>query len=196
MSRYDAGDVYCYPDSSVLRNKANLTDQAALDAFEADISAVRMLELGENPVQGQFNLAHLQAIHHAIFQDVYDWAGQLRTVDISRGSSRFANVMQIEPYAQVVFSALAKENWLKGCAPEHMAGRLAHYLSEINALHPFREGNGRAQRVFAAQLAARSGYMLDYSDLTQEQVYAAMASAFHGNEQPLAALLEQRLSPM
>lgn len=193
MSRYDAGDAYCYPGSDVLRNKANLTDQAALDAFEADITAARLLQLSQQPLDGTLDLAHLLRIHHAIFQDVYDWAGQLRTVDISRGTSRFANVRQIVPYAQAMFTKLASEQWLQKCGREDFAKRLAHYLSEINALHPFREGNGRAQRAFASQLAMRAGYALDYTGLTQETMYPVMATAFAGNEQPLADLLAHRV---
>ena len=79
MSRYDAADTYVYPGTEVLRNKADIRDQVALDAFEADASALRMLELVEKPIQGAFDLKHLCEIHAHLFQDVYDWAGQLRT---------------------------------------------------------------------------------------------------------------------
>ncbi|MDP3653532.1 MAG: Fic family protein [Rhodoferax sp.] len=91
MSRYDGSDSYAYPGTEVLRNKADIRDQIALDAFEADATAVRMLELIDNPVQGVFDFQHLCAIHRHLFQDVYHWAGEMRTVDISRGNSRFAN---------------------------------------------------------------------------------------------------------
>lgn len=194
MSRYDARDTYCYPGSSVLRNTAGLTDQASLDAFEADITAARLLELSQHPPAGTFDLEHLRKIHRAIFRDVYDWAGELRTVDISRGENRFANVRQITPYAQSVFAALAKERFLRGLQPSKFSVRLAHYLSEINALHPFREGNGRVQRAFAAQLAAQAGYAIDYDGLSQEEMYSAMAAAFTGDEQPLTLLLRNRIA--
>ncbi len=88
MSRYSAIDHYVYPDTAVLRNKAGLKDQQALDAFEADVTALCMLELIDAPVQGNFDLAHLCAIHRHIFQDVYEWAGEIRTVDMSREGSR------------------------------------------------------------------------------------------------------------
>lgn len=196
MTRYDGHDTYCYPGCSVLRNKADLTNQTELDAFEADITAVRLVELGENPVEGQFDLQHLQRIHYALFQDVYEWAGEIRTVDISRQKSRFANARHLESYAQSLFGELAKERRLKDCNIDQAAQRLAHYLSEINAIHPFREGNGRTQRVFIAQLAQGAGYRLDYSDLEQELVYSAMEAAFHGDEKPLANLIRQRLSEL
>ena len=77
MSRYDAIDDYVYPGTTVLRNKAGIQDQAALDAFEADATAVRMLELLEQPIPGTYDFAHLCAMHRHLFQDVYEWAGEL-----------------------------------------------------------------------------------------------------------------------
>jgi len=193
MSRYDADDTYCYPGTDVLRNKAEITNAEDLDAYEGELSTLRSIEILENPVAGQFNLAHLQRIHLALFQDVYDWAGEIRTVDISRGNSRFANVRFIEAAANDIFNKLARENWLKGLDADALSKRLAHYLSEINALHPFREGNGRVQRIFISQLSQSAGYQLDYSDLEQEQIYRAMELAFNGDESILANLILERL---
>jgi cell filamentation protein len=193
MSRYDADDTYCYPGTDVLRNKAEITDAQDLDAYEGELSTLRSIEILENPVLGQFDLAHLQRIHLALFQDVYDWAGKIRTVDISRGNSRFANIRFIESAANDIFNRLARENWLKGLDVEALSKRLAHYLSEINALHPFREGNGRVQRIFISQLSQSAGYQLDYSDLEQEQIYQAMELAFNGDESILANLILERL---
>jgi len=193
MSRYDADDTYCYPGTDVLRNKAEITNAEDLDAYEGELSTLRSIEILENPVAGQFDLAHLQRIHLALFQDVYDWAGEIRTVDISRGNSRFANVRFIEAAANDIFNKLARENWLKGLDADALSTRLAHYLSEINALHPFREGNGRVQRIFISQLSQSAGYQLDYSDLEQEQIYRAMELAFNGDESLLANLILERL---
>ena len=193
MSRYDADDTYCYPGTDVLRNKAEITDAEDLDAYEGELSTLRSIEILENPIAGQFDLAHLQRIHLSLFQDVYDWAGKIRTVDISRGNSRFANVRFIESAANEIFNKLARENWLKGLDAVALSKRLAHYLSEINALHPFREGNGRVQRIFISQLSQSAGYQLDYSDLEQEQIYRAMEVAFNGDESLLANLILERL---
>ena len=163
MSRYDADDVYCIPGTAVLKNKAGITDQDQLDEYEGDFTAIRLLELTQNPVEGSFDLAHLCKIHQYLFQDVYEWAGEVRTVDIIRGDSRFCNVRHIQSYSNTVFSALAAEKYLVNLEPKVFANRLAHYLSEINAIHPFREGNGRVQRLFISQLAEQAGYSLDYS---------------------------------
>lgn len=82
MSRYDADDTYCYSGTDVLRNKAEITNAEDLEAYEGELSTLRSIEILENPIAGQFDLAHLQRIHLALFQDVYDWAGKIRTVDI------------------------------------------------------------------------------------------------------------------
>ena len=193
MSRYDADDTYCYPGTDVLRNKAEITNAEDLDAYEGELSTLRSIEILESPIASQFDLAHLQRIHLALFQDVYDWAGKIRTVDISRGNSRFANVRFIESAANDIFNKLAHENWLEGLDADSLSKRLAHYLSEINALHPFREGNGRVQRIFISQLSHSAGFQLDYSDLEQEQIYQAMELAFNGDESILANLILERL---
>ena len=189
MSRYDADDVYCLPGTALLKNKAGITDQALLDQYEADFTTVRLLELAQNSIQGVFDLAHLCKTHEYLFQDIYEWAGEIRRVDIIRGDSRFCNVRQIQAYADTVFSSLKAENHLKGLSKEIFAARIAHYLSEINAIHPFREGNGRVQRLFISQLGENAGYSLDYSTLNQAKIYSAMEAAFFGNENPLSVLI-------
>lgn len=191
MSRYDGSDSYTYPDSDVLKNKAGLHAQSALDAFEADTTAIRLLELSEYPIPGKFDLPHLQAIHRHLFQDVYDWAGQLRTVDISKGNSRFGNCGMIESYLGQQLQKIAGENFLIAQAPEAFIRRLAHYMGEINAAHPFREGNGRVQRAFCAQLAEQAGYFIDFAEVGRDEMVAAMIASFHGNNQPLESLLER-----
>ena len=110
MSRYDADSVYCYPGSPVLKNKLGFTDQSELEAFESDMSASRLVALDLEPIPGNFDLAHLQAIHFALFQDIYDRAGKIRTVDISRENSHFANIRMIDSAAKAVFSNLVKEH--------------------------------------------------------------------------------------
>lgn len=191
MSRYDGSDSYTYPDSEILKNKADLHEQAALDAFEADATAIRLLEMIEHPVPGNFGLAHLQAIHRQLFQDVYDWAGQLRTVDISKGGSRFGNCGMIGGYLEQQLAKISSENFLNGLAPDSFIKRLAHYMGEINAAHPFREGNGRVQRAFCAQLAEQAGYFIDFDEVSRDEMYAAMIASFHGDNKPLESLLER-----
>ena len=191
MSRYAGTDKYTYPDSGVLINKADIRDQAALDAFEADATSVRLLELHEQPIDGKFDLEHLCAIHRHLFQDVYEWAGETRTIDISKGTSRFANWPLIDSYLGKQLAALTNEKFLRSLPPEQFIERLAHTMAEINATHPFREGNGRVQRAFCAQLADRAGYFIDFADVESDEMIGAMIASFHGDNQRLVALLNR-----
>lgn len=196
MSRYSVDDDYCYPGTSVLRNKLNYQDQESLDRFEADITTLRMIELLESPITGNFDLSHLQKIHFHIFQDVYHWAGEIRTVDISRGESRFANQLYIKSSAAKLFEKLARDNRLLGLDINIFAEKAAYYLSEINAIHPFREGNGRAQRAFIAQLCNQAGYLFDYSDVEPAEFLKAMINAFNGDENLLGKIVRRSLTPV
>ncbi|HEY6529056.1 MAG TPA: Fic family protein [Cellvibrionaceae bacterium] len=185
------GEHYKYPGTEVLINKANLRTQHDLDAFEADVTAVRLLELIERPIEGVFNLPHLQAIHRHIFQDVYEWAGELRQADIQKGGSHFGNWVRFPRYLTKKLDCINQENFLQNLTPAAFISRLAHFMSEINPAHPFIEGNGRSQRAFCAQLADQAGYFVDFEFVEQEEMIRVMIASFKGNEDPLAKVLER-----
>ncbi len=160
MSKYSSHDPYLDPASGVLKNRLGITDDTALEQAEAALVATRSYELAQTPLKGRFDLAHLQAIHGYLFGDVYTWAGQLRTIDISKGENMFAHHTHIQSAATPIFQQLEQEKHLAGLTPAAFSDRAAHYLGELNALHPFREGNGRAQREFLSHLADANGYYI------------------------------------
>ena len=138
-------DPYVYPGTSVLRNRFGVRDAGELARRERDASCAEILALLDSPLPGRYDLAHLQAFHRRIFGGVYEWAGELRSVAIAK-VDLFALPMHIAPYLSGVLAQLPGERFLKGMPADRLADRLAHYLAEINAVHPFREGNGRTQR--------------------------------------------------
>ncbi len=172
MSGARGGNLYEYPNG-VLRNKLGITDGSLLAQAEASYTLIRLSELASQPIAGNLDLAHLQAIHRYIFQDVYDWAGQIRLVDIQKGSSYFAHYSYIISQATALFTRLAQEHYLRGLPPDAFTQRAAYYLGEINVLHPFREGNGRTQRVFFSELARQAGYALDWTQISAQQMINA-----------------------
>jgi cell filamentation protein len=194
MSRYSDSDPYLNPATHVLINRLGITDESTLEQTEAALVATRSYELLQTPLKGRFDLAHLQAIHKHLFGDLYEWAGQLRTIDISKGVNRFANHMQIESAAVPIFQQLAKENHLAGLEAEAFSGRAAYYLAELNALHPFREGNGRAQREFISHLAHANGYYVAWENMAPADLLAATIASFHGDISGLAAFIRRNLS--
>lgn len=141
---FEQDSIYCYPDSFILKNKLNIREQDVLEEAERNITALRILELKEKPLKGILNFKYLQKLHKYIFGDIYSWAGKLRSVNITKGNM-FCDCKFIVQIADEIFEQLKHENYLKMCSEEDMPERLAYYLSEINALHSFREGNGRAQ---------------------------------------------------
>jgi cell filamentation protein len=156
----------------------------------------RTIECSYRPVQGAFDSSHLKAIHHYLFQDVYEWAGKFRTVNMGRsGQIVFAHFGQIEPYLANVFQQLATEKHLRGCDLEEFVKRAAYYLGEINAVHPFREGNGRSQREFIRQLAERAGFEVSWQRVERTRLYEASEISFvRGDNGPLSNLLRGALT--
>ena len=174
---YDWDSKYCYPNSFILINKLGIQDSKALNEAEREITAMRVSQIKENPCKGNFDLKHLQAIHKFIFRDVYEWAGKIRTVNIAKGN-QFCNCMYIESGSQPIFEKLKEEKYLLGTPPEAICDKLAYYLGEINVIHPFREGNGRAQRVFIESLAHVAGYNVDFTSISSTDMIEASADAF------------------
>jgi fido (protein-threonine AMPylation protein) len=193
MSRYSGHDHYLDPASGVLKNRFGITDTATLEASEADLVAARSRELSLAPLKGRFDLAHLQAIHRYLFGDVYDWAGQLRTIDISKGGFLFAHHAHIGSAAVPIFQKLAEEKYLAGLGPAAFSERAGHYLGELNALHPFREGNGRAQREFVSHLARATGYYIAWKNVKQAEMLEASIDSFKGDTSRLAAIIRENL---
>lgn len=186
----ESSDPYLYPGTSVLRNRRGLRDANLLDEFEASATQRRLIELFIHPTKGTFNLAHLQAIHRYIFQDLYDWAGQFRTVNISKGGNLFGSAQFIEMALGSTLDKLPRENFLRGLDREHFAERCGWYFGEINAIHPFREGNGRAQREFLRQLAAQAGYQLDWRQVDRDTMTAASRESFStGDNSSMVAII-------
>lgn len=177
---YDAiEDPYTYKNSTVLVNKLDLHDQAELDAFEAEISSAR----AEEPLPGgALDFTHYRAIHHHLFQDVYDWAGQIRTVRISKAGNPFCFLEHIEEQAQKLFGELRADDHLRNLDPPMFSDKAAHFLAELNAIHAFREGNGRSQLTFFAVLADHAGHALDLNKLDPDEMLAAMIDSFEGDE--------------
>ena len=180
---YDAvADPYCYPGTTVLKNIPDLHDQAALDEFEAVITAQR----ADEPLpEVSLSIAQYKAIHHHLFQDVYAWAGKFRTVRIGKDGSAFCYPENIDREMKRLFAALKHERYFKDLSRVDFATEAAGFLSALNAIHPFREGNGRTQTTFLALLAVRAAHPLDLNRLESEKFLAAMVASFKGNDAPL-----------
>lgn len=164
---------YCYPGTDILKNKMDYKDQDLLKSVETIMTGVRIMELQKKPITGSFDLKHLQKIHKYMFQDVYPFAGKLREENIAKGAFQFAHVSFLKEQATELFKQLKNENTLKGLKIDEFSNKAAHYMAEINVLHPFREGNGRTQREFIRCLAVSNGYSLEWERVRKEDVFNA-----------------------
>ncbi|WP_372424948.1 Fic/DOC family protein [Salinarimonas chemoclinalis] len=190
---YDAqNDPYCYPGTTILINKLDLRDQAALDAFEEEMVLTR----GEEALPtGRLTVRHYSAVHRHLFQDVYGWAGEIRTVRTGRDGNWFCYPEHIEKQLKHLFGWLSGQNRLVDLAREEFVSGATHFLSELNAIHAFREGNGRAQMVFMAELARRAGHPLHLDRLDRERFIPAMIASFQSGTEPLALQLDELTRP-
>ena len=184
-------DPYLDPHTGVLTNLIGARTATELAAAEADLVAVRTLQLWRHPPAPTRDLVELQAIHRHLFQDVYPWAGQLRTVDLRKtvpGAQPFLPVSMITRSAGFVFDQLRQDRYLQHLNRDRFIERLAYHYDQVNYLHPFREGNGRTQRFFFDRLSVAAGWWLDWTQITGAVNDAASRAAAEDHD--LAALQE------
>ncbi len=185
-----------YPNSSVFVNKLGIKDSKELANLEADLTLLRAEEYRSSPQNSPFDLSLLQQIHHQLFGDLYNWAGQLRNYDIQKDICIFTPHKEIEYYADKLYSQLKEESFLDGLNQPDFIQRLAYYYDATNRLHPFPEGNGRTQRLFIEHLAVISDYEIDWSLVQQWRINEIAVQSFKGNIEPTVFMFEDIVAPI
>ncbi len=194
MSGGFANDPHTERGSECPKNRFGLTDYCLLQPVERTFVLRRAVQLEATPEPGNFDIPHLKSIHRFLFQDVFPWAGDFRVVTISKGNSPFAPWQHIESSLADLLARLRQEQFLCGIDAAALIARSAFYLGELNAIHPFREGNGRTQREFIRQLALGAGHPLSWAGFTQQQMTdASIQSHLKGDHSALASILKAAL---
>lgn len=180
---YDAfDDPYAYSGSTVLQNLLDIHDPFQLEAFELEISTLR----AEEPLpQGDFDAPHYCRIHHHLFQDVYAWAGKYRTVRTAKGGNSFCYPEYIEREMNALCNRFQNGQRFSNCGSSQFATLAAEFLGELNAIHPFREGNGRSQLVFIGLIGQTFGHPFHFERLKKDSFLSAMIASFAGRLDPL-----------
>jgi len=188
---YDAfDDPYSYPGTSVLINRLDLRDPSLLEAFEAEIFALRT----EEPLpRGEFDSAHYCSVHHHLFQDVYEWAGKYRTVRTSKGGNAFCYPEHIPAQMDALFRSIRSGEAFFGKSQGEFLEETARFLGELNAIHPFREGNGRTQLAFLGLIGATANHPFAFERIDRNSFLPAMIESFLGRLGPLATELGKLL---
>lgn len=188
--------TYCYLGTSVLKNRLNIHDRDQLLTAETKLAAVRLYQLYEKPVRGEFDYSHLCRVHHHIFQDLYDWAGETRTVNIAK-TSLFCLVQFMPDYSRSIFPAYYNDCVHVKNDIESFIHVFTEHYADLNALHPFREGNGRSQREFARELCLACGYRFDLRCTNHDEMLAAsIESLDKGSNERLEAIFRKCVLPL
>ena len=176
----DSSSDRCYPGTSCLMNKFDIRDAQKLDELESSIVYGKLALLQHVPITGSFDFAHYKRIHQFLFCDLYDWAGQIRDVDLFKKGTAFVPASDIEQCADALFGRL------QTFRPENLSRReiienIADFYNTLNMLHPFREGNGRTQRVFFTQwVTQKLGWHLDLVATNPDELMIATIYAAQG----------------
>ena len=176
----DPVSANCYPGTAVLINKFDIQDEEKLNEIESVIASARYAEWLNAPQSATFDFEHYKAIHRYLFSDLYDWAGEVRSVDISKKGTRFTPANKIEKQAESIFRRLRERNHFKGLPRDEFVEELVDFYCITNLLHPFREGNGRAQRLFLTQLIRNAGCDINFADMDTDLLMIATIKAANG----------------
>ena len=185
----------CYEGTSCLINKLDIRDEKQLTIVESHITLAKISILQQNPINGNFDFEHYKLIHKFIFEDLYDWAGIPRTVDISKKGTLFVNAKNIDEIAEACFLRLKNQNYFKNLDLEEFIEKITDFYCSTNILHPFREGNGRTQRVFLSQLSHNAGFEMDFTKIDTDTLMLATIHAANGVDTYLKDALREVISP-
>lgn len=178
----------------ILQNKLGIKDKFTLNKAERIYIAIRIIELRKQHFR-TFSFNTLKNMHKYIFQDIYSWAGTTRNVNISKGNTIFCLIENINPYSNSIFQELKANNYFKNLSINDFCKKSADLFGDINALHPFREGNGRTQREFFYHLALNAGYNLDLNFLNKDEYILASINSISGNNKNMEKLMQSIIKP-
>lgn len=190
MDKYsDGGGHGCYPGTSTLINLLDIRSETELAAAERDITECCAAEIEFSPPP--YNLSYLCDIHRALFKDIYPWAGTLRSVDLSKGDTHFCHAQYLQAEADKLFAHLAALGFLEGLERHHLVAAVAEFYGDINMLHPFREGNGRTQRIMFEHLVVNAGFEIYWDDVSAGEWVAANIAAVVCDYGPLSRIFQR-----
>lgn len=177
MKYYPPSNHIYYENSDVPINKLDIHDSQLLHELEREL-LLQSYEYFHTKLTDAtcFDENYLKSIHKHLFDTLYTWAGEYRTVNISKGTSMFCPYMNLDAFSADIFKQLEKENYLRDYEDPELvkkfADRLAYYMCELIVLHPFNEGNGRSLRLFFDMITTYNGYeYIDYADTLVDDAF-------------------------
>lgn len=193
-------DPYVYPGTNILKNKFDIQDVQKLYETERAVTMFKLaLYRKQNTIDKfyKFDVEHIKAIHRFLFGDIYDWAGEFRTIDIFKGDSKFYEADKISENLETFCKHIKKAKYFRNVSVmrfDDTSYNLAKTLADLNNIHPFREGNGRVQRLFVEQLALKNYYELDLSKISENDMRDASRSAARGDLKLMLYLVKSNMT--
>ena len=181
---YDAiNSRYTYKNSSVLKNKLNITTEEKLKEYETKMVALKLASIDKADFKRTYDEEHLKAIHKYLFEDVYDFAGQYRLENITKDNFIFSQYQYIDENIKEVFKKTNIQS-LEDLAFEELIIKLSDFMTDLNVLHPFREGNGRATREFIREFLDKLGFEINWFEIDYNDILrASMLAVIDDSEQ-------------
>lgn len=176
----EASSDSCYEGTTCLINKLDIRDEEELASVEAALTLANIGLLEQEPLEGRFNFVHYRSIHKFLFGELYEWAGETRTVNLSKKGTQFVPADEIEQVGNAIFNRLAEMNFFCNDGFDDFIGHITEFYCDTNRLHPFREGSGRTQRVFLTQLIRHAGYDIDFGNVGIDELMIATIHAANG----------------
>lgn len=171
----------CYEGTTVLINKFGIKDNSKLDMVERDITSALIAKAYINiPFKG-VDFDFYKNLHRYVFSDIYEWAGSIRNVAMSKKGTRFCPPEKIEMSGTAIFEYLSKKSYFENFTGEEFVKELTELYCRLNYLHPFREGNGRIQRLFLSMLLKNIGKIIDFSKIDADLLMIATIKAVSGD---------------
>jgi cell filamentation protein len=185
----------CYDGTTSLINKFNIRDEKQLAQLEAQITFAKSALLEKTPIDGNLDFEHYKRIHEFLFSDLYEWAGKVRTVEISKKRTKFIESRLVESSAERIFSRL-KNGTFCNLSLDDFARETALFYNDVNYLHPFREGNGRCERVYFTQFIRHFGYDINFADTDTDFLMLATIQASNGVIDLLTDYFREYITPI
>jgi fic protein family len=181
---YDAiNSRYTYKNSSVLENKLNITTEEKLKEYETKMVALKLASIDKADFKRTYDEEHLKAIHKYLFEDVYDFAGQYRLENITKDNFIFSQYQYIDENIKEVFKKTNIQS-LEDLPFEELIIKLSDFMTDLNVLHPFREGNGRATREFIREFLDKLGFEINWFEIDYNDILrASMLAVIDDSEQ-------------
>lgn len=177
----DAMQDDCYENSTVLINKFDIRDDKQLAIMEQGLTSIQITKaLTEIPFEN-VDFEFYKALHKFVFADIYEWAGKIRTVDLSKKGTVFCSAEKINERGAALFNRLKQNNYLKNFDGDEFISEFTGLYCDLNYLHPFREGNGRIQRLFLSLLVSDMGKELDFSEIDTDLLMIATIKSVSGD---------------